>query len=59
MRTEHPCEHGADSTRHTRLGEPACPLCRITYKALANLRPPQLDYAALAAHDPPERDRDP
>jgi hypothetical protein len=60
MRTEQLCEHGDDSTRHTLAGEPLCPLCRLTYRrtttTLANLRPPALDYAALAAHDLPERD---
>jgi hypothetical protein len=60
MRTEHQCEHGADAARHTRDGLPLCPLCRLTHQritqALSHLRPPALDYAALAAHDPQERD---
>lgn len=60
MPTEHQCEHGTDTARHTRDGEPLCPLCRLTHRritqALSNLRPPALDYAALAAHDPQERD---
>jgi hypothetical protein len=60
MRPEHQCEHGADRTRRTHADEPLCPLCRLTYRrttnALANIRPPALDYAALAAHDFQERD---
>lgn len=60
MRTEHQCEHGADKTRRTQADEPLCPLCRLTHRritrTLANLRPPQLDYMALAAHDSQERD---
>lgn len=60
MLTEHQCEHGTDATRHTRTGEPLCPLCRLTYRritqALNKLPPPPIDYAALAAHDTQERD---
>jgi hypothetical protein len=60
MHPEHQCEHGADANRHTLDGLPLCPLCRLTHRritqALSHLRPPALDYAALAAHDPQERD---
>jgi hypothetical protein len=60
MRPEQLCEHGTDSTRHTHAGEALCPLCRLTHRrithALANLRPPAYDYAALAAHDLQEND---
>ena len=60
MRPEHQCEHGTDRTRHTRTGEPLCPLCRLTHRrittVLSTLTAPRTDYAALAAHDLQETD---
>jgi len=60
MGPEHQCEHGTDRTRRTQADEPLCPLCRLIHRritqTLANLRPPPLDHAALAAHDIQERE---
>ena len=53
------CEHGYDSWRTTRDGQPVCPLCRrraraeATRKAAQRARyaQPRLDIPALVAHD--------
>lgn len=53
------CEHGYDSWRTTRTGEPVCPLCRRLTKREARetaarrtrFAQPHLDIPALVAND--------
>lgn len=58
------CEHGYDSWRTTRTGEPVCPICRRLAKSEATRKAarrkrfaqPHLDIPALVSNDDAYRD---